>query len=419
MWLLDKMLRALIRKGQLVLTDHDGKVYAYGDPAAPPLRIRLTDRGAALHIARDPRIGAGEAYMDGRLVIEPPHDVRDFILFVMSQGSGEAVRARNPLRRVVDKIGSKLDQNNYRARAAKNVEHHYDLTRRFYELFLDADRQYTMAYWRDPNGTLEQAQLDKKALIAAKLRIEPGMRVLDIGSGWGGFGLFLNRHYGCEVLGVSLAPDQVRFANERAEAAGVADKVKFQLIDYRDVSSRFDRIASIGMFEHVGIDNYDEYFAKTRDLLEPGGVMLTHTIGRTKQSGATDKWNRKYIFPGHYLPAVSEMSASLERTGWEITDLEMMRYHYAYTLAEWYRRATMHREEIEQLYDARFFRMWQFYLAGAEQGFRHGNLVNFQFQTVKQRSALPNTRDYIEAEMLRLLAAEQAPEWHLERQAAE
>lgn len=419
MWLLNKMLGALIRKGQLILADHDGKEYVYGDPSVPPIRIRLTDKGAALHIAKDPRVGAGEAYMDGRLVIEPPHDVRDFILFMMSQGSGEAVRARNPLRRAVDKMASRLDQNNYRARAAKNVEHHYDLTRRFYELFLDADRQYTMAYWRDPNGTLEQAQLDKKALIAAKLRIEPGMRVLDIGSGWGGFGLFLNRHYGCEVLGVSLAPDQVRFANERAETAGVADKVKFQLTDYRDVNTRFDRIASVGMFEHVGLKNYDEYFAKCWDLLEPDGVMLTHTIGRTKQSGATDKWNRKYIFPGHYLPAVSEMSASLERTGWEVADLEMMRYHYAYTLAEWYRRATLHREEIEQLYDARFFRMWQFYLAGAEQGFRHGNLVNFQFQTVKQRSAVPDTRDYIEVEMLRLLAAEQAPEWHLERQAAE
>ncbi len=419
MWLLNKMLRALIRKGQLVLTDHDGKEYVYGDPSVPPIRIRLTDKGAALHIAKDPRMGVGEAYMDGRLVIEPPHDVRDFILFVMSQGSGDAVRARNPLRRAVDKMASKLDQNNYRARAARNVEHHYDLTRRFYELFLDEDRQYTMAYWRDPNGTLEQAQLDKKALIAAKLRIEPGMRVLDIGSGWGGFGLFLNRHYGCEILGVSLAPDQVRFANERAEAAGVAGKVKFQLTDYRDVNTRFDRIASVGMFEHVGLKNYDEYFAKCWDLLEPDGVMLTHTIGRTKQSGETDKWNRKYIFPGHYLPAVSEMSAAMERTGWEIADLEMMRYHYAYTLAEWYRRATLHREEIEQLYDSRFFRMWQFYLAGAEQGFRHGNLVNFQFQTVKQRSVIPNTRDYIEVEMLRLLATEQAPEWHLERQAAE
>ncbi|HNN57054.1 MAG TPA: cyclopropane-fatty-acyl-phospholipid synthase family protein, partial [Novosphingobium sp.] len=352
-------------------------------------------------------------------VIEPPHDIRDFILFVMSQGDGGKVRPRNPLRRLADRIGSKLDQNNYRARAAKNVEHHYDLTRRFYELFLDADRQYTMALWRDPNGTLEQAQLEKKALIAAKLRIQPGMRVLDIGSGWGGFALFLNKHYGCEVLGVSLAPDQVRFAQERAAAAGVANKVRFELIDYRDVNQTFDRIASIGMFEHVGLANYDEYFSKCYDLLADDGVMLTHTIGRLKGSGGTDKWNRKYIFPGHYLPTSSQMASSLERTGWEIADLEVLRYHYAYTLAEWYRRTTLHRAEIEELYDARFFRMWQFYLAGGEQGFRHGQLVNYQFQTAKRRDALPITREYIEAEAARLVSADVAPEWHLEPKAAE
>jgi cyclopropane-fatty-acyl-phospholipid synthase len=331
----------------------------------------------------------------------------------MSQGDGSKVGPKSPLRRALDRIGSKLDQNNHRARASANVEHHYDLTRRFYELFLDADRQYTMALWRDPEGTLEQAQLEKKALIAAKLRIEPGMRVLDIGSGWGGFALFLNKHYSCEVLGVSLAPDQVRFAQERAEAAGVADTVKFELTDYRDVSQTFDRIASVGMFEHVGLANYDEYFSKCWDLLAEDGVMLTHTIGRLKGSGGTDKWNRKYIFPGHYLPTSSEMAASMERTGWEIADLEVLRCHYAYTLAEWYRRATLHRAEIEALYDARFFRMWQFYLAGAEQGFRHGQLVNYQFQTTKRRDVLPMTRDYIEREAARLVAADEAPVWHL------
>jgi cyclopropane-fatty-acyl-phospholipid synthase len=406
MWLLGKMLGRLIRKGQLIVTDHDGREYRYGDPASSPLRIRLTDSTAAWHIARDPRIGTGEAYMDGRLVIEPPHDVRDFILFVMSQGDGGAVRSTNPLRRLADRIGSVLDQNNYRARARQNVEHHYDLNRRFYELFLDADRQYTMALWRDPNDTLEQAQIEKKALIAAKLRIEPGMRVLDIGSGWGGFALFLHRHHGCEVLGVSLAPDQVQFAQERAAAAGVADKVRFQLIDYRDVTDSFDRIASVGMFEHVGLRNYDEYFAKCLDLLKPDGVMLTHTIGRLKGNGGTDQWNRKYIFPGHYLPKISQMAAALENTGWEIADLEVMRYHYAHTLAEWYRRATANREEIVKLFDARFFRMWQFYLAGAEQGFRHGQLVNFQFLSTRRRDALPMTRDWIEREAARLVVAE-------------
>lgn len=421
MWLLDKMLRPLIRDGRLLVTDHDGKVYDYGDPAADPVRIRFTDKGAAFHIAKDPRIGAGEAYMDGRLVVEPPHDIRDMILLVMGQGGSGTVNPRNPLRRMVDRIGSQMDQMNHRARARANVEHHYDLTRRFYELFLDSDRQYTMAYFTDPSNSLEQAQIDKKALVAAKLHMPAdasGMRVLDIGSGWGGLGLYLNRIYGCEVLGVSLAPDQVKFANERAEAAGVADKVKFQLIDYRDVTGKFDRITSIGMLEHVGARSYGEYFGKTLELLTEDGVMLTHTIGRTGPNGATDKWNRKYIFPGHYLPAVSELTDALEQTSWKTTDVEILRYHYAYTLAEWYRRATLHREEIVGLYDGRFLRMWQFYLAGAEQGFRRGSLVNFHIQSVKRPGVLPMTRDYIAEEFARLGKLEQAPEWHLE-QAAE
>ena len=423
MWLLDKMLRSVVRQGRLVVRDHDGREYTYGSGPDEPVCIRFTDRSTAWRIARDPRIGAGEAYTDGRLVGDPPHDLRDMILLIMGQPASGSVNPRNPLRRIADRVASRLDQMNHRARARANVEHHYDLTRRFYELFLDVDRQYTMAYFTDPANTLERAQIDKQALVAAKLHIPPdrgaAMRVLDIGCGWGGLGLFLNRHYGCEVLGVSLAPDQVRFANERAAAAGVADKVKFELIDYRDVSGTFDRITSIGMLEHVGARAYGEYFGKTRELLADDGVMLTHTIGRTGANGATDKWNRKYIFPGHYLPAISELTGALEQTSWKTTDIEVLRLHYAYTLAEWYRRATLHKAEIVSLYDERFFRMWQFYLAGAEQGFRRGSLVNFQIQSTKRPGVLPLTRDYIFAEMARLSAAEQAPEWHLEQQAAE
>ena len=386
MWLLDKMLRSLMREGQLVLTDHDGKVYAYGDPAAEPVRIRLTDKGAALHIAKDPRVGAGEAYMDGRLVVEPPHDIRDMVLLVMRNGSrpGKEVAAPNVLRRLADQIAWQFDQFNFRRAASSNVKHHYDLTREFYEQFLDEDRQYTMAYFTDPANSLERAQLDKKALIAAKLRLQPGMRVLDIGCGWGGLALYLNRHFGVEVLGVSLAPDQVTFANERAEAAGVADKVRFQLIDYRDVQGQFDRITSVGMIEHVGARHYGEYFAKTFDLLADDGIMLTHTIGRTDGPNTTDKWTRKYIFPGGYIMALSELETAHEATGWKLGDIEVLRYHYAYTLAEWYRRTTLHEAEITRLYDARLFRMWQFYLAGAEQSFRNGAMVNFHIQSVKR-----------------------------------
>jgi cyclopropane-fatty-acyl-phospholipid synthase len=427
MWLLDKMLRPLIRHGRMVITDYDGKVYEYGDGSGDtgsnPLHIRFTDKGTALHIAKDPRVGAGEAYTEGRLVVEPPHDVRDFVLFVMQQANSrsdksDAFEPRGILRKLFDKVEARLDQINLRGRSSKNVLHHYGLTRQFYELFLDEDRLYSMAYYRDPANSLERAQLDKKALIAAKLHLTPetgpGMRVLDIGCGWGGLGLYLNRHYGCEVLGVSLAPDQVAFANERAEAAGVADKVKFQLMDYRDVTGTFDRISSVGMIEHLGASFYRQYFAKTYDLLADDGVMLTHTIGTAGESWPSDKWVRTYIFPGHHLPAISEIATATEKTGWKVSDLEVLRMHYAYTLAEWYQRAKLHEAEITALFDARMFRMWQFYLVGAEQGFRSGNLVNFHVQTVKRHGNLPMTRDYIQLETARLAALDEAPVWHLE-----
>ncbi len=420
MWLLNKMLSALVKEGQLRVIDHDGSEHRYGDLSADPVTIRFTDKGAALHVAKDPRVGAGEAYMDGRLVVEPPHDIRDMVLLVMMNANrGSGIGAPNPLKRGIDWIFGKADQINLRVKASKNVVHHYDLTRQFYELFLDEDRQYTMAYFKDPANSLERAQVDKKALIAAKLRLEPGMKVLDIGCGWGGLGLYLNRHFGCEVLGVSLAPDQVKFANERAEAAGVADKVKFQLTDYRDVKGPFDRVVSVGMIEHVGAPHLPEYFAKTYDLLANDGIALTHTIGRTDGPGTTDKWTRKYIFPGGYIPAMSELVSACEKTGWEIADIEVLRYHYAHTLAEWYRRTTLHEAEITALYDARLFRMWQFYLAGAEQSFAHGGMVNFHVQAVKNRSAVPMTRDYISAEAARLSALDDTPVWHLEKQAAE
>jgi cyclopropane-fatty-acyl-phospholipid synthase len=413
MWLLDKMLAKLIRVGQLVVTDHDGSVHRYGDPGAAPVCIRFTDAKAAMHVARDPRVGAGEAYMDGRMVVEPPHDIRDMVLLIMGNAArpGQSVEAPGGLRRTFDTLAWQFDQFNFRQRASRNVKHHYDLSREFYELFLDEDRHYTMAYFTDPANSLEQAQRDKMALLAAKLRLEPGegkgLRVLDIGCGWGGFALYLHRQFGVEVLGVSLAPDQVRFAQERAQAAGVSDKVRFELIDYRDVTGRFDRITSVGMIEHVGARHFGEYFAKTFDLLADNGIMLTHTIGRTGRPGTTDKWTRKHVFPGGYVPALSELEAALERSGWKLGDVEVLRLHYAYTLAEWYRRTTVHAAKITALYDERFTRMWQFYLAGAEQAFRTGSMVNFHIQSVKRQAVLPLTRDYIQHAFNRLSAHDQ------------
>ena len=422
MWLLDKMLKKLIKKGELIVTNHDGKEYRYGapDPDHGPIRARLTDKGAAWHIARDPRVGAGEAYMDKRLVIEPPSDIRDLVLLIRYNAPFEkpgALKAKGPVTRSLNFITGKLDQINWRSRSRRNAEHTYNLTRRLYELFLDEDRQYTCAYYRDPADSLEQAQLDKKAHIAARLNIKPGMKVLDIGCGWGGLALYLHRHYGCEVLGIALAPDQIEFSNERAKALGVDDKVKFELLDYRDVEGQFDRITSVGLIEHLGTPHHPGFFEKTFELLKPDGIMFSHCCGRMGGPGVTDKWTRKYIFPGGYIPALSELVTQAEKHRFIVSDVEAVRYHYAHTLEEWYYRTMAHQAEITALYDERFFRMWQFYLTGAEAAFRYGGLVNWQLQYVKRRDAIPMTWDYMFEEERRLHALEEAPEWHLSRAA--
>ncbi|PSJ41867.1 SAM-dependent methyltransferase [Allosphingosinicella deserti] len=418
MWLLDKMLRRLLKKGELIVVDHDGKEYFYGspEPGWTPLRIRLTDRGAALHIAKDPRVGAGETYMDGRLVVEGGGDIRDLVLLIRMNAPWEkpgALRPRGPLRKAVHRMVGRLDQINWKSRSRRNAEHTYNLTRRLYELFLDEDRQYTCAYYLDPKDDLEKAQLDKKAHLAAKLHLKPGMKVLDIGCGWGGLALYLHRQYGVEVLGVALAPDQIQFCRERAAAAGVSDKVRFELTDYRDVEGTFDRIISVGLIEHLGTPHYPGFFAKTHDLLAPDGVMVSHCCGRIGGPGVTDKWTRKYIFPGGYIPALSELVVQAEKHRMIVTDVEAVRYHYALTLEEWYRRTVAAREEIVRLYDERFYRMWQFYLAGAEAAFRYGGMVNWQLQYVKRRDAIPMTWDYLYEEERRLRAAEAPPQWHL------
>jgi cyclopropane-fatty-acyl-phospholipid synthase len=417
MWLLDKLLRKLVRKGELIVVDHDGKEYRYGapDPNHGPVRVRLTDRRAAFDISRAPRLGAGEAYMDGRLVVEGG-DIRDLVLLIRYNAPWEKkgiLKPKGPVRKAVNFVAGRLDQINWKSRSRHNAEHTYNLTRRLYELFLDEDRQYTCAYYRDTSNSLEKAQLDKKAHIAAKLYLKPGMKVLDIGCGWGGLALYLHRHYDVDVLGVALAPDQVDFSNERAAAAGVADRVKFELMDYRDIKGQFDRISNIGLIEHLGTPHYPGFFAHMNRLLKPDGVMVSHCCGRAGRPGTTDKWSRKYIFPGGYIPALSELVREAEKHRFFISDVEGLRYHYAHTLEEWYRRTNAARDEIVGLYDERFFRMWQFYLVGAEAAFRYGGLVNWQIQYVKRRDALPITRDFMFEEEARLRSLDEPPRWHL------
>ncbi|MBA4041076.1 MAG: SAM-dependent methyltransferase [Sphingobium sp.] len=411
MALIDLFLARAVKRGRLTVRHFDGTEKRFGTPEAgwPNVTIRFTDKGAAGSIIRDPALGAGEAYMNGRLVVDEGVVLDLVALMTMNDlwESGTNTLQPSFATRAIEGVTHRIGRINMARAAKRNVAHHYDLSDRLYDLFLDADRQYSCAYFTDPANDLDRAQSDKKAHIAAKLALEPGMRVLDIGCGWGGLALYLHAKTGAEVLGVTLSEEQIKVARARAEAAGVADKVKFELIDYRHVTpensgGHFDRIVSVGMFEHVGPPNYRTFFRQCYDLMTPQGVMLLHTIGRMGPPGVTDKWTVKYIFPGGYNPALSEIVAASEGVRMFLTDVEVLRLHYAHTLQHWYDRTAAARDAIVALYDERFFRMWEFYLAGALCAFKHGGLVNFQLQYARDRHALPITRDYMAAREVQL-----------------
>ncbi len=395
MFLLKKLLHRVVRTGQLVVIDPKGARHVFGDTAAPALTIRLQDNRTARAIVASPEMGAGEAYMDGRLVLENGADIHQLMdLFT----SNLRWSADNPMRKVLDqknKWTSWITEFNAARASKKNVAHHYDLSDRLYDLFLDVDRQYSCAYFKNDEASLAQAQLDKKAHIGKKLLLKPGMRVLDIGCGWGGMALFLNREYGADVLGVTLSEEQLAVARKRAADAGVADKVKFELIDYRAVQGEFDRIVSVGMFEHVGRPNFRTFFETVRRLLTADGIALVHTIGRADGPGSTDPWTAKYIFPGGYAPALSEIMPHVEKSYLYTTDIEVWRLHYAKTLWAWYEKTREHKAEIVALYDERFWRMWMFYLAAARAAFNNLGHVVFQLQLSKTVDAVPLTRDYL------------------------
>ena len=403
MYLFDRLFRSIVRSGTLTVIAADGRRYLYGTPSAEvrPVTVRFTDHATPRRIARNPAMGVGEAYMDKRLIVEEG-DIRQFLDLI---GYNLRWDADNPARTRLwrpQRIAAMLDTWNWERRSQRNVAHHYDLSAGLYDLFLDADRQYSCAYFDQPDKSLDQAQADKKAHIAAKLALKPGQTVLDIGCGWGGMALYLNRVADVDVLGITLSEEQLKIARARADAAGVSERVRFELIDYRQVTGRFDRIVSVGMFEHVGPPYYRTFFAKCRDLLVPDGVMLLHTIGRADGPGATDPWLAKYIFPGGYVPALSQVMPAIERSMMWVTDIEALRLHYAYTTAAWYERVTAAEAEITALYDARFFRMWQFYVAGAIAAFRHDGHLVFQIQLARKRDAVPITRTYMEREEERL-----------------
>jgi cyclopropane-fatty-acyl-phospholipid synthase len=398
MWLLDRLLRRAINRGALDLTTHDGTLHRYGDPAADAVRIRLTDAATAGRIARNPALGAGEAFVDGRLVVEGGD-----VLQLLDLVSGNLRWDRSNALRVAlwnqQRLAARWDELNARARSKRNVAHHYDLSDSLYDLFLDEERQYSCAYFREgnqgPDSDLSQAQRDKLDHIAKKLCLKPGMRVLDIGCGWGGMARHIHKVSGAEVLGVTLSEEQLRYARAKAEEMGISGKVRYELMDYRDVKGPFDRIVSVGMFEHVGRPNYGTYFDTVARLLTEDGIALIHTIGRAGGPGATDPWTAKYIFPGGYTPAYSELAKHIERAWLWPTDIEVWRMHYAWTLEHWLKRCRARKADIVALYDERFFRMWEFYLAGAILAFRHDDHLVWQIQLSRKRDAVPLTREYL------------------------
>jgi cyclopropane-fatty-acyl-phospholipid synthase len=392
--LLRHLLGRLITIGRLRVVDGGGGVHDFAGLPGPIAAIRLHDRALHWKLLVRPRLYLPEAYMDGTLTIEEGnlYDLIDLfaaniealpggVLGGLLNGSATMLR--------------RLHQYNPASRARRNAAHHYDLSDRLYELFLDRDRQYSCGYFRTGDEDIDTAQLDKKRHIASKLLLRPGLKVLDIGSGWGGLALYLAGECGADVTGLTLSAEQHKLATRRAAQAGLADRVRFFLRDYREEEGRYDRIVSVGMFEHVGINHYGAFFAKLKALLTADGVALLHSIGRMDGPGATNPWIRKYIFPGGYVPALSEVVPVVERLRLWVTDIEILRLHYAETLRAWRQRFLRNRDRLRDIYDERFCRMWEMYLVGSEIAFRrHGHLV-FQMQLAKAVDAVPITRDYM------------------------
>ena len=399
-------IQSFLRDASLCVIDHRGRRRVIGNATPPVATLRVASRAADIAIATRPTLAFGEAYMNGALTVEDG-TIYD-VLAALARNIANV--PRGSLMAVAGRLASRLKQRNPIGRARRNVAHHYDLSAELYDLFLDPDRQYSCAYFQHPDDTLETAQANKKRHIAAKLRLDrPDLSVLDIGSGWGGLGLYLAAETGARVTGVTLSVEQHAASQRRAAAAGFSSRVDFRLQDYRDETGRYDRIVSVGMFEHVGKRDYDEFFARVRDLLADDGVALLHSCGFSDEPGPINPFIRRYIFPGADQPSMSEVFAAVERSGLIVTDVEILRLHYAETLRCWRERFLARRDEAARLYDERFCRMWEFYLAACEVGFRYMSNMVFQMQLARRQDAVPITRDYMVEAERRLAAAEQVP----------
>ncbi len=402
--LLSIFLKRFIRRGSLTVTTASGRRLTFGDGSGPPVAVRFTEARAQRAVLLDPELRLGEAYMDGTFVVEQG-SIADALAILLRQESIAAPKWALPMH-LVRYLFRRFQQFNLRSRSRRNVAHHYDLDGRLYSLFLDADQQYSCAYFETDDQSLDDAQLAKKRHLAAKLLVNPGANVLDIGCGWGGLALYLAEVAGAHATGITLSKEQHIRAQQRAIERGRAEDAIFRLIDYRDVTGSFDRIVSVGMFEHVGVGFYDRFFRKCAQLLDDDGVFLLHTIGRSSPPSVTNPWIAKYIFPGGYIPALSEVLPAIQRAKLTVTDVEILQLHYAETLKAWRDRFLAHREDVERLYDQRFVRMWEFYLASSEMAFRESDMVVFQIQMTKRKGVVPQTRDYIAREEARLRATE-------------
>ena len=408
---MDRLLRfflnQFIRRGSITFVTASGMAFTCGDGTGEPVRVRLTTKDVARQLLLDPEMSFGEAYTDER------GSIADVLAIILNQPDIMPRWAK--LQWWLRYLVRNFQQFNPRGRSINNVSRHYDLDGRLYSLFLDADKQYSCAYFETPDMTLDDAQLAKKRHITAKILVERGHNVLDIGSGWGGLSLYLAEMTGAKITGITLSTEQLQASNARAAENNMTRSTKFLLQDYRDIPGSFDRIVSVGMFEHVGVDHYDTFFKRCAELLEPDGTMLLHSIGRSEGPGITNPWIAKYIFPGGYIPALSEVLSAIEGAGLLVCDIEILRLHYAETLKAWRERFMARREEAVRLYDERFGRMWEFYLAASEMSFRKQNLMNFQVQITKRQGTVPMTRDYIQRgeAKLRNLEQKQRPRFQI------
>jgi len=405
--LLKAVLERLIKRGNLSVIDARGVAHQYGDGEGVRIVVRFNRASAERQVAFNPALKLGEAYMTGGFDLVEG-DMYQLLAVIFNNGGNNAekeswMRLLNSWRTVT----KRWTQWNTLSRSSRNIRHHYDLSARLYDLFLDSDRQYSCAYFETPEASLEEAQLAKKRHLAAKLNIRPGDKVLDIGCGWGGLGLYLARVLKADVTGVTLSHEQFEMANARARAWGLEGTCRFLLQDYRQLDEKFDRIVSVGMFEHVGVGHFKEYFVKVRQLLKGDGIFVLHAIGRNGVPGATNPFIRKYIFPGGYIPALSEVLPMIEKSGLVMTDIEILRRHYADTLRAWREEFMVKREAAKALYDEAFCRMWEFYLAASETAFRWQDMMVFQIQLSLFQEIVPVTRDYIAREEARLVQLEQ------------